>query len=102
MSATRDITERLRKQGRWITTKRVPLIPQMDEEEWRTDPVCAEAATEIEALRRWKDAHDALEEYVGTIMGGLRRDDPDAQEAAFQTYREARERATANGSKGET
>lgn len=46
-----DLVERLRKQGRWVVTKRVPLFPQMDEEEWRPDLLCTEAADEIERLR---------------------------------------------------
>ena len=48
---TPDIVERLRAQGRWVTTKRVPLIPQLDEEEWLSDPLSVEAADEIERLR---------------------------------------------------
>ena len=46
-----DIVERLRKQGREVCVEFVPLIPQENVYEWRADPLCAEAAGEIERLR---------------------------------------------------
>lgn len=76
---TPDLVTRLRAQGRWVTTKRVPLIPQLDEEEWRTDPLCAEAADEIERLRAeiedmtnalWKACGDD-EDAVAECLGGV-------------------------------
>lgn len=45
------LVARLRSRGQWVPTKRVPLIPPLDEEEWRPDDLCAEAADEIERLR---------------------------------------------------
>ncbi len=45
-----DLLGRLRRKGRWVTIKRVPLFPQENEEEWRPDADSAEAADEIERL----------------------------------------------------
>ncbi|MCP4136841.1 MAG: hypothetical protein GY754_38075, partial [bacterium] len=45
-----DLLGRLRRKGRWVTVKRVPLFPQENEEEWRPDADSAEAADEIERL----------------------------------------------------
>lgn len=60
----RDVTARLRERGRWVTTKRVPLIPQMDEETWVGDDLCHEAAAEIDRLRDLlNSAADALANY---------------------------------------
>lgn len=85
---TPDLVTRLRAQGRWVVTKRVPLIPQLDEEElipqldeeeWRTDPLSAEAADEIERLRAeiedmknalWKACGDD-EDAVAECLGGV-------------------------------
>lgn len=56
-----DIVERLRRRGSWVVVKRVPLIPQENETEWRTDPLCAEAADEIERLRAERATRDEVQ-----------------------------------------
>lgn len=62
-SGERGLVERLREQGRWVVTKSVPLIPQMDEEEWVPDALCAQAADEIERLR------EAIQDAERAILG---------------------------------